>query len=140
MLSHRIGPRRPSRTSGLEKTRASAPRSKSSPSCWRTPLTKTSNGTVTSAGSSTLVRAVTPRRMPAPVRRLATLVAVAVGALALAAPAIADNAGLTPVEPRSPNAEAINDTYYLLLAVTGVVFVLVEGALVAFAVKYRRRR
>jgi cytochrome c oxidase subunit 2 len=78
--------------------------------------------------------------MPPPVRRLATIVAVVVGALALAAPALADNAGLTPVEPRSPNAEAINDTYYLLLVVTGFVFVLVEGALVLFVVKYRRRQ
>jgi cytochrome c oxidase subunit 2 len=62
------------------------------------------------------------------------------GALALAAPALADNAGLTPPEPRSPNAEAINDTYYLLLIVTGLVFVAVQGSLLAFVVKYRRKR
>jgi cytochrome c oxidase subunit 2 len=77
--------------------------------------------------------------MPPPVRRKQTLAAAVIGALALAAPALADNAGLTPVEPRSPNAEAINETYYLLLVVTGFVFVLVEGALVAFVIKYRRR-
>ena len=55
--------------------------------------------------------------MPPAVRRLASIAAVALGALASAAPALADNAGLTPVDPKSPNAEAINDTYYLLLGV-----------------------
>jgi cytochrome c oxidase subunit 2 len=79
--------------------------------------------------------------MPAPVRRLVPIV-VAAGALALAfaAPAAADNAGLTPVEPKSPNAEAINDTFWVLVGVTGVVLLLVEGALVAFLIRYRRRR
>ena len=78
--------------------------------------------------------------MPPPVGRLAWIAAVVLGALAFAAPAMADNAGLTPVEPKSPNAEAINDTYYLLLVVAGLVFVAVEGALVVFLVRYRRRR
>ncbi|MEP7335769.1 MAG: cytochrome c oxidase subunit II, partial [Actinomycetota bacterium] len=50
-----------------------------------------------------------------------------------------DNAGLTPVDPKSPNAEAISDTYYLLLVVTGFVFFAVEAALVVFLIKYRRR-
>jgi cytochrome c oxidase subunit II len=77
--------------------------------------------------------------MPPPVGRLASIAAVALGALASAAPALADNAGLTPVDPKSPNAEAINDTYYLLLGVTGVVFFAVEIALVVFLLKYRRR-
>ena len=78
--------------------------------------------------------------MPPAVRRSASIVVVLMGALALAAPALADNAGLTPVEPKSPNAEAINDTYYLLLGITGAVFVLVQGALIAFVIRYRRRR
>lgn len=78
--------------------------------------------------------------MPRPVRRKVTLAVLAfVGVLALAAPALAANAGLTPVEPRSPNAEAINDTYFLILAITGVIFVLVQGSLVLFVVKYRRK-
>jgi cytochrome c oxidase subunit 2 len=77
--------------------------------------------------------------MPSPVGRLASIAAVALGALASAAPALADNAGLTPVDPKSPNAEAINDTYYLLLGVTGVVFFAVEIALVVFLIRYRRR-
>jgi cytochrome c oxidase subunit 2 len=74
------------------------------------------------------------------VRRLAWIAMTLLGALALAAPAQADNAGLTPPEPFSPNAEAINDTYFLLLIVTGLVFVAVQGALIAFVIKYRRRR
>src|SRR5918994_4490843 len=77
--------------------------------------------------------------MPPAVRRLASIAAVVLGALAFAAPALAENAGLTPVDPKSPNAEAISDTYYLLLAVTGVVFFAVEIALVVFLLKYRRR-
>jgi cytochrome c oxidase subunit 2 len=77
--------------------------------------------------------------MPSAVGRLASIVAVVLGALAFAAPVLADNAGLTPVDPKSPNAEAINDTYYVLLGVTGVVFFAVEIALVVFLLKYRRR-
>jgi cytochrome c oxidase subunit II len=77
--------------------------------------------------------------MPPLVRRIATIAAVGLGALALATPALAANGGLRPPDPESPNAEAINDTYYLLLIVTGFVFVLVEGALIVFVIKYRRR-
>ena len=77
--------------------------------------------------------------MPAAVRRLASIAAVVLGALAFAAPALAENGGLTPVDPKSPNAEAINDTYYLLLGVTGVVFFAVEIALAVFLLRYRRR-
>jgi cytochrome c oxidase subunit 2 len=77
--------------------------------------------------------------MPPAVRRLASIAAVVLGALAFAAAALADNAGLTPVDPKSPNAEAISDTYYVLLGVTGVVFFAVEIALVVFLLKYRRR-
>ena len=77
--------------------------------------------------------------MPPAVHRLASIAAVVLGALAFAAPALADNAGLTPVDPKSPNAEAINETYYVLLGVTGVVFFAVEVALVVFLLKFRRR-
>lgn len=77
--------------------------------------------------------------MPPAVRRLASIAAVVLGALAFATPVLAENAGLTPVDPKSPNAEAINDTYYLLLGVTGIVFFAVEIALVVFLVRYRRR-
>jgi cytochrome c oxidase subunit II len=77
--------------------------------------------------------------MPPAVCRLASIAAVVLGALAFAAPALAENAGLTPVDPKSPNADAINETYYVLLGVTGVVFFAVELALVVFLIKYRRR-
>ncbi len=77
--------------------------------------------------------------MPPAVRRLASIAAVVLGALAFATPVLADNAGLTPVDPKSPNAQAISDTYYLLLGVTGIVFFAVEIALIVFLVRYRRR-
>ena len=77
--------------------------------------------------------------MPPAVRRLVSIAVVVLGALAFATPVLAENAGLTPVDPKSPNAEAINDTYYLLLGVTGIVFFAVEIALVVFLVRYRRR-
>ena len=59
-------------------------------------------------------------------------------ALASAATAAADN-GLTPVTPVSPNATAIKQTYWVILIITGVIFVLVEGALVLFIVRFRGR-
>lgn len=77
--------------------------------------------------------------MPPPVRRLVWIV-VAAGALALASPAFAEDAGLTPVDPKSPNAEAINDTYWMLVGVGGVILLLVQGALLAFVLRYRRHR
>ena len=59
-------------------------------------------------------------------------------ALASAATAAADN-GLTPVTPESPNAHAIKQTYWVILIITGVIFVLVEGALIVFVVRFRGR-
>jgi cytochrome c oxidase subunit 2 len=59
-------------------------------------------------------------------------------ALASASAAVADN-GLAPVTPESPNANAIRQTYWLILIVTGVIFVLVEGALIVFVVRFRGR-
>jgi cytochrome c oxidase subunit 2 len=69
---------------------------------------------------------------------LAALV-LAAAALALAAPAFAGNGGFAPVEPRSPNADAISETYWVILVFTGFIFVLVEGALILFVIRYRRR-
>ena len=60
------------------------------------------------------------------------------GILLAAAPAYADNGGLTPVKPASENAQAIYDSYILILFVTGFVFVVVEATLVWFLVRYRR--
>ena len=69
---------------------------------------------------------------------LRAAVLVLLGMLVAAAPALADNGGLTPVEPASENAQAIRDAYILILFVTGFVFVVVETTLVVFLVKYRR--
>jgi cytochrome c oxidase subunit 2 len=71
-------------------------------------------------------------------RRFFALPAVLVVALVSAATAAAD-AGLAPVAPQSPNAHAIRQTYFVILAITGVIFVLVEGALILFVVRFRSR-
>jgi cytochrome c oxidase subunit 2 len=73
------------------------------------------------------------------VRRL-TLASIAALALALAAAAAATagNGGIAPVEPNSENAEAIRQTYWLVLAITGAIFVAVEAALLVFIVRFRR--
>jgi cytochrome c oxidase subunit II len=64
---------------------------------------------------------------------------LAAAALALAAPALAGNGGFAPVQPVSPNADRISDTYWVILGFTGFIFLLVEGALILFVIRYRRR-
>ena len=59
--------------------------------------------------------------------------------LALADQAAAGNGGFAPVEPESPNAQSISDAYWVIAAFTGAVFVLVEGALIVFIVRFRSR-
>lgn len=78
--------------------------------------------------------------MPAGVRRtaFATLVTTIVALGATTAVAYAGNGGLLPGEPHSPNAHRIQDAFVVVAIFTGVVFVVVEGALIAFIVKYRR--
>lgn len=61
-------------------------------------------------------------------------------ALVTTGTALAGNGGVAPVAPASPNASAIRDIYWLILGITGVIFVLVEAALILFVVKYRRGR
>ena len=79
--------------------------------------------------------------MPAGVRRRAlVLILASAAALALAAIAAAGNGGLLPPTPQSQNAEGISDLYIVVLVFAAVVFLLVEGALVAFAIRYRRGR
>jgi cytochrome c oxidase subunit II len=77
--------------------------------------------------------------MPCGLRRISVLVLVAVSALAAAGVAAAANGGFTPATPNSPNASHTTTAYYVILAFTGAIFVLVEGLLVVFVVKYRRR-
>jgi cytochrome c oxidase subunit II len=57
----------------------------------------------------------------------------------VAGAAAASNGGISPVEPVSPNGQRIADAYWLILAITGLVFVVVEGLLIAFVIRYRRR-
>jgi cytochrome c oxidase subunit 2 len=78
--------------------------------------------------------------MTPPVRTSLTTAFVVVASLALAAPALAGNGGLSPVTPNAPGAHAITDTYWFITVFAGIVFVVVEGLLVAFVVRYRRRK
>jgi cytochrome c oxidase subunit 2 len=78
--------------------------------------------------------------MPPRVRRTLSLVGfVGLAVLVTAGVAAAANGGFTPVDAYSPNAHRINQAYYLILAFTGAIFLLVEGLLIAFVVKYRNR-
>jgi cytochrome c oxidase subunit II len=72
-------------------------------------------------------------------RKLAFVVVVALTVLATAGVAVAANGGFTPQFAHSPNAHRINTAYWVILAFTSVIFVAVEGALVLFIWKYRRR-
>jgi cytochrome c oxidase subunit 2 len=74
------------------------------------------------------------------VRRLFLALPVALSAaLVLAAAAAAGNGGFGPEPPASPNASRIGDAYWFIFAFAAAVFVLVEGALVWFVIRYRRR-
>ena len=74
-------------------------------------------------------------------RRKLTLFALVAFTALLSAPlAAAAYGGFTPVQPHSPNASHINTAYYVILGFTGAIFVIVEGALVTFVIKYRRGR
>ncbi len=79
--------------------------------------------------------------MPTGVRRvvLATLI-TSIVALSASAAALAGNGGFLPGEPHSPNAHRITTAFIFVAIFTGAIFVLVEGALILFIVKYRRGR
>jgi cytochrome c oxidase subunit 2 len=72
-------------------------------------------------------------------RRLLALATSLAGAFALAAAAAASNGGISPVTPVSPNGHRITDAYWLILGITGAVFLVVEGTLLTFVIRYRRR-
>ena len=78
--------------------------------------------------------------MPPPVRRFVRVLScLTVLALAAVATAAAGNGGLAPVAPASPDAKSIRDIYWLVLAITGGIFVLVAGTLLVFVVRYRSK-
>jgi cytochrome c oxidase subunit II len=76
--------------------------------------------------------------MPAAVRR--PLALAVLGVLTLCGTALAGNGGIAPVDAGSPNAERINDAYNWVSIFTGFIFVLVEGSLLWFIIRYRRRK
>lgn len=67
------------------------------------------------------------------------LVFALAAALVGAGAAAAGNAGFAPVTPNSPNAEHTRTAYFVILAFTGAIFVIVETLLVVFVWKYRSR-
>jgi cytochrome c oxidase subunit 2 len=78
--------------------------------------------------------------MPPPVRRKTLVLMLALGAaLAFAAVAYAGNGGFGPETPHSPNAERINSTYKWIAIYAALILVVVEGALLLFVIRYRRR-
>lgn len=79
--------------------------------------------------------------MPPLVRRTATTILVALTAALVFAGAAAagyGNGGVTPQSSGSPTAHGITRDYYVIAGITFAVFLLVEGLLIAFIVKYRR--
>ena len=54
--------------------------------------------------------------------------------------AVAGNGGFGPVDAASPNAERTSDAYWVVFGLTSFVFVLVEGTLVLFLLRFRSRR
>jgi cytochrome c oxidase subunit 2 len=65
---------------------------------------------------------------------------VVLWALALSGAAVAGNGGIGPVAPASPNAEGIKESYLWVAIFTGAIFVLVQGTLIWFIVRYRSRK
>ena len=83
--------------------------------------------------------------MPAVVRRR-LLLGLALCALGLAwawttlaGTALAGNGGIAPVSPDSPNASRTIDAYWVITIFTGIIFVIVESALIVFMIRFRRR-
>ncbi len=77
--------------------------------------------------------------MPLGVRRTAfATLGTTLVALVATGIAYAGNGGFLPGEAHSPNAHRITDAFIFVAIFTGVVFVIVEGALIAFIIKYRR--
>jgi cytochrome c oxidase subunit II len=77
--------------------------------------------------------------MPSGVRRTAfATLATSLVALATSAIAYAGNGGFLPGEAHSPNAHRIDDAFIVVAIFTGIIFLIVESALIAFILKYRR--
>jgi cytochrome c oxidase subunit 2 len=68
------------------------------------------------------------------------LILLVLALLVPAGAALAGNGGFAPVEPQSPNADAIVDSFWWVAIFTGAIFLLVQGSLVWFVYRYRRGR
>lgn len=73
------------------------------------------------------------------VRRLLTCLALAGPCLLAAGSAAAGNGGIAPPSSATASGSSINTLYWLIIGVTGAVFILVEAALIVFLIRYRRR-
>jgi cytochrome c oxidase subunit II len=71
--------------------------------------------------------------------KLLVIAGVLVTPLVTAATALAGNGGFAPVAPESPNAHAIKQSYLFISLFAFAIFLLVEGLLIAFVIRYRRR-
>ena len=79
--------------------------------------------------------------MPATVRpKPLVIVGALVAPLVATATALAGSGGFTPVTPESPNAHAIKQSFLFISAFVFAIFLLVEILLVAFVIRYRRRK
>jgi|SRR5579871_6648868 len=77
--------------------------------------------------------------MPLSVRRAFLVTCVtSLAALSVVAAAAAGNGGFLPGNAHSPNAHRVTESFVFVAIFTGVIFLAVEGALIAFIVKYRR--
>jgi cytochrome c oxidase subunit 2 len=76
------------------------------------------------------------RRRIVPALALTTFAVLATATVAYAG----GNGGIAPPGAASENAQRTRDAYWVILGFTGAIFVLVEGALLLFIVKYRRGR
>jgi cytochrome c oxidase subunit 2 len=73
-------------------------------------------------------------------RPLLLAAAAALLGLALAEPALADfNGGIAPPDSATDAGSQINEIYWIVIGITAAVFLLVEGALVWFLFRFRRR-
>jgi cytochrome c oxidase subunit 2 len=59
--------------------------------------------------------------------------------LVLVPTALGSDPGFSSPGPESPQAARIEDIYWVLVAITGAIFVIVEGALILFIFRFRRR-
>src|SRR3954451_23940562 len=71
-------------------------------------------------------------------RTVLAILVTSLAGLVTAAAAVAGNGGFLPGEAHSPNAHRVHDAFVFVAIFTGIVFLLVEGALIAFIFKYRR--